>query len=364
VTTSIGRGGRIRLTNRRSAIVAITAIAVVLALAGPGWAAPRVNVTLNGAGSTFDNPLFTSAFYTYHQAHPSVTINYAAVGSSTGIAQFQAGTVNFGASDVPMTTDQISHAKGPTLQVPVALGGVAVAYNITGIPSGVRLTKGTLVNIFLGHITFWDDHAITSENHNLHMPHTHITVVHRSDGSGTTYIFTDALSHFSSSWASGPGTSTTVNWPVGIGGNGNAGVASAIAGTNGAIGYVGEDYAKANHITIARVQNTAGNFILPGPTSVASAASDFPHVSATHFSIVNAPGTRSYPIAGYSWMLLYQKQSNEDTGSALANMANWLTHSGQELGKPLYYVPLPASIQALALKTLKKMVGPDGQPFL
>ncbi len=340
-------------------------VALVLALSVAGLASPRGGgVTLDGAGSTFDNPLFTSAFYTYHQTHPGVTINYAAVGSSAGIAQFQAGTVNFGATDVPMTADQISQARGTTLQVPVALGGVAIIYHLQGVARGLRLTRGTLANIFLGHITYFDDHAITSQNPGVHLPHTRITVVHRSDGSGTTYIFTDALGHFSSAWASGPGTSTTVNWPVGIGEPGSSGVAAVVAQTNGAIGYVELSYAKSNHITFARVQNAAGEFISPGPNTIASAASAFPHVSATNFSIVNAGGARSYPICGYSWMLLYKHQSNDADGSALAHMADWLTHGGQALGKPLLYVPLPASIQALAHNTLKKMVDPDGHPYL
>jgi phosphate transport system substrate-binding protein len=335
-----------------------------MALAGPGLATPRGGVTLNGAGSSFDNPLFTSAFYTYHQSHPGVTINYAAVGSSAGIAQFQAGTVNFGATDVPMTHDQISQAQGPTLQVPVALGGVAIIYKLTGIGRGVRLTRSTLANIYLGTVTYWDANAIQSQNPSLNLPHTKITVVHRSDGSGTTYIVTDALSHFSSNWASGPGAATTVNWPTGVGATGSAGVAGLVAQTNGAIGYVELAYAKANHITFARIQNAKGNFISPGPSSVASAASDFPNVSATNFSIVNAPGDRSYPICGYSWMLVYKTQSDLDSGKALAQMANWLTHTGQTLGAPLGYVPLPAAIQALATKTIKKMRGPGGQVLL
>ena len=336
-----------------------------MSIAGAALASPaRGGVTLNGAGSTFDNPLFTSAFYTYHQTHPSVTINYAAVGSSTGIAQFSAGTVNFGASDVPMTNDQVSAAKGPVVQVPVALGGVAVIYHVQGQKRGIRLTRSTLANIFLGKVSYWDAKAIQNQNPNLHLPHTKITVVHRSDGSGTTYIFTDALAHFSSTWASGPGTSTTVNWPTGVGATGSSGVASLVSQTNGAIGYVELAYAKVNQITFARIQNAKGNFISPGPNSVAAAASDFPNVSSKNFSIVNAPGDRSYPICGYSWMLIYQKQTSQDTGKALVLMANWLTHTGQALGKPLLYVPLPASIQALATKTLHKVVGPNNQPFI
>ncbi len=366
VTTMIKvRDGKRRARAGRWITVALTSVAVVLALAVPGLASTRGGSgTLNGAGSTFDNPLFTSAFYTYHQTHPAVTINYAAVGSGAGIAQFQAGTVNFGATDVPMTSDQIAGAQGATLQVPVALGGVSVIYHLTGIGRGIRLTKGTLANIFLGHVRFWDDNAIASQNPTLHLPHTAIAVVHRSDGSGTTYIFTDALAHFSSTWASGPGTSTTVNWPTGVGASGSSGVAALVAQTNGAIGYVELSYAKSNHITFARVQNSAGNFISPGPNSIGSAASDFPQVSATNFSIVNASGDRSYPICGYSWMLLYKVQSDANEGLALAQVANWLTHTGQALGKPLLYVPLPASIQALALNTLKKMVDSHGHHFL
>jgi len=365
VTTMIHARRGTRHRTARAVTVAIAAGALVMSLAGASLASPtRGGVTLNGAGSTFDNPLFTSAFYTYHQSHPSVTINYAAVGSGSGIAQFQAGTVNFGASDVPMTKDQIAAAKGPTLQIPVALGGVAIIYKLNGIGRGVRLTRSTLANIFLGKVTYWDANAIKSQNPSLHLPHTKITVVHRSDGSGTTYITTDALSHFSSTWSTQVGANTTVNWPTGVGATGSAGVAALVAQTQGAIGYVELAYAKANHITYARIQNAKGNFISPGPSSVASAASDFPNVSATNFSIVNAPGDRSYPICGYSWMLVYKNQGSLDTGKALAQVANWLTHTGQTLGAPLGYVPLPASIQALALKTIKKMRGPNGQVLL
>ncbi len=365
MTTSIKVGGTWPRNIARPLTVALTAVATVLALAGTGVAQPRGGaVTLNGAGSTFDNPLFTSAFYTYHQTHPSVTVNYASVGSGAGIAQFQAGTVNFGATDVPMTKDQITSAQGATLQVPVALGGVSVIYHLQGVSRGLRLTRATLANIYLGNTTYWDANAIANQNPNVHLPHTRIAVVHRSDGSGTTYIFTDALAHFSTAWAGGPGTSTTVNWPTGVGATGSAGVAALVAQTNGAIGYVELSYAKSNHITFARIQNSRGNFISPGPNSIASAASDFPNVSATNFSIVNAPGDRSYPICGYSWMLVYKVQSDSNEGQALAQMANWLTHGGQILGKPLLYVPLPASIQALALKTLKKMVDSHGHHFL
>ncbi len=293
-----------------------------------------------------------------------MAVNYASVGSGAGITQFQAGTVNFGASDVPMTSDQIAAARGATLQVPVALGGVSLVYHLPGVPRGLHLDAPTVAGIFLGTIQYWDAQAIRSQNPGAHLTHLKITVVHRSDGSGTTYIFTDYLSHVSSAWAGGPGTSTTISWPTGVGEPGSSGVSAVVAQTTGAIGYVELSYAVSNHITFARVKNSSGNYISPGPNSVASAASAFPNVSATHFSIVNAAGSRSYPIAGYSWMLIYKTQSSETTGDALAHLAEWLTHQGQELGKPLLYVPLPSSIQALAERTLKKMVGPSGDPFL
>lgn len=364
--TRPGRGDRRLRAQLARSIAALTiAVVAVTAAAGSSVASPRGgSVTLNGAGSTFDNPLFTSAFFTYHTVHSSVSVNYAAVGSSTGIAQFSAGTVDFGATDVPMTSDQIAAAQGATLQVPVALGGVTLSYHVTGMHRGLHLSGGVIANIYLGHLTYWDDPSIRSLNPGIHLPHLRITVVHRSDGSGTSYIFTDYLSRVSSAWKNGPGVSTTINWPVGVGEPGNAGVANVVAQTNGSIGYIELAYAKSNHFTYARVRNAAGNYISPGPNSIASAASAFPNVSATNFSIVNAGGSRSYPICGYSWMLIYKKQSSDSKGDALAHLAEWLTHQGQALGKPLLYVPLPASIQALATKTLKQMVGPNGQPFL
>lgn len=355
--------GSVRARALRLGTVAVAATMLVMTLAGPGFAGQRINVTLTGAGSSFDNPFFTSAFYTYHATHPTVTANYASVGSSAGITQFQAGTVNFGATDVPMTSDQLAAARGATLQVPVALGGVTLSYHLPGVQRGLHLNSAVVAGIFLGTIQYWDNPAIRNLNPGVHLTHLKITVVHRSDGSGTTYIFTDYLSHVSSAWANGPGTSTTISWPTGVGEPGNAGVAAVIAQTSGSIGYVELAYAVSNHFTYARVQNSSGNYISPGPNSVASAASAFPNVSATHFSIVNAAGSRSYPISGYSWMLVYKNQSSETTGDALAHLAEWLTHQGQALGKPLLYVPLPASIQALAERTLKRMVGPSG-PFL
>jgi phosphate transport system substrate-binding protein len=349
------RAGALRLGT-----VALAATMLVMALASPGFAVGAGNVTLTGAGSTFDNPFFTSAFYTYHVRNPNVTANYASVGSSAGIAQFQQGTVNFGATDVPMTADQISQARGPALQVPVALGGVTLSYNLPGVPRGLRLNSAVVAGIFLGTIQYWDASAITRLNPGVRLGHIRITVVHRSDGSGTTYIFTDYLSRVSSAWSNGPGTSTSVDWPTGVGEPGNAGVAALIQQTTGAIGYVELAYSVESRLTYARVANSSGNYISPGPTSIASAASAFPNVSSTNFSIVNASGSRSYPIAGYSWMLIYKTQTSSTTGQALAKLAEWLTHKGQVLGAPLLYVPLPTSIQALAASTLKRMICPSG----
>ncbi len=336
-------------------IVAITSATLVVGLAGPSYA----SVTLTGAGSSFVNPFFTSAFYAYHAIHADITVNYASVGSSTGITQFQNGTVNFGATDVPMTSDQVAQSNGPTLQVPVALGGVSIMYNLPGVSRGLNLTRSALAGIFLGTVTYWDASAIKDANPGTHLTHMKITVVHRSDGSGTTYILTDFLSKISSAWANGPGTSTSVNWPVGVGQSGSSGVAAVVQQTKGAIGYADVAYAISNHITFARVQNKSNNYISPGPNSVLSAASAFPNVNSTNFSIVNAPGIRSYPIAGYTWMLIYKTQKAADTGLALKQLALWLTSpAGQAIGKPLLYVPLPATVSKLAAKTLQQMVIP------
>lgn len=320
---------------------------------------------LTGAGSTFDQPFFTRAFFTYNQANSGVTVNYASIGSGGGIKQFQANTVNFGASDVPMKASEIAAATGgAVLQVPVALGGVSISYNLSGVQAGLHLTGAVLAGIYLGQIKNWNDSAIKALNPSANLPNEPITVVHRSDGSGTTYIFTNYLSTISSAWSSGPGTGKTPSWPTGVGAKGNEGVAGLVKNTPGAIGYVELAYALQNNFTFAAMQNAAGSFVEPSLASVAADAAQKPNVTASDFPIVNEPGAGSYPIAGYSWALIYEHQTNAALGGTLVHVLDWLTHAGQSSAQALDYVPLPANIQALARQTLLKVVGPSGQALL
>jgi phosphate transport system substrate-binding protein len=329
------------------------------------------SVTLNGAGSTFDQPLFTRAFYFYHKAHSNITINYASIGSGGGEQQFEAGTVNFGASDVPMLPADLAkvpQSAGPVLQVPVALGGEAIAYNLVGLKTGMHITPAVLAGIFLGQITNWDDPSISALNPGVSFPNEAITVVHRADASGTSYIFTNYLAEISTTWASKVGIGKSVAWPVGLGGQGNEGVAGAVQQTPGSIGYVELAYIVQNPtIQDFALQNPKGAYVLPSQASVAADAALHPGVSATNFSITNLGGSKkSYPISGYSWTIILQNQTNTTAGTALVNMLYWLTRSsgGQGSAGKIGYVPLPSNIQKLAQTTLLKVVGSNGEKLL
>jgi phosphate transport system substrate-binding protein len=320
---------------------------------------------LTGAGSTFDQPFFTKAFYAYNQQNSGVTVNYASIGSGGGIQQFQATTVNFGASDVPMSPVDISAAKGgQVLQVPVALGGVSISYNLPGVASGLKLTPKVLADIFLGTIKNWNDAEIKALNPGVKLPGNPIQTVYRSDGSGTTYIFTNYLSVVSPAWASGPGNAKSVSWPVGVGQKGNEGVAGFIKTTPYTIGYVELAYALQNNFTYAKIQNAAGKFVSPSLSTVAADAAQKPNITAVDFSIVNQAGATSYPISGYSWALIYELQKNAAIGTTLVHVFDWLTHAGQSQAATLDYVPLPANIQQLARTTLLQVTGPDGKTQL
>jgi phosphate transport system substrate-binding protein len=340
-----------------------TSTPAVTARATPAVAGPGVR--LYGAGSTFDAPFFTLAFARYHQRNPSVSVRYAAVGSSAGIAAFSAGRVGFGASDVPMTTAQQAAAHGGTpLQVPVDLGAVVVAYNVLLPGTGhLRLTGPVIAQIFMGQITRWDDPAITSLNPGVSMPGEPITVVHRSDGSGTTYIFSNYLSSVDPAWAARLGASTKIRWPVGLGAKGNPGVATAISRTSFSIGYVERSYSRGPRLAFAAVRNQAGDFTTPTTTAVAADAAQKPAVSPADFSIVNEPGAQSYPISGYSWVLVYRNQPSVSVGRALVALLDWLTRSGQAYAAEANYVPLPPQIQQLARSTLAQVTGPGGKPL-
>ena len=319
---------------------------------------------LTGAGSSFDNPLFSRAFFDYTQAHPNVTVNYQPVGSGAGVQQFIKNTVDFGATDVPMGDADITSAggSGAMTQIPVTLGVVAVAFNLKGVTS-LNLDADTLAGIFLGKITKWNDPAIAALNSGATLPGTKITTVHRSDGSGTTYIFTDYLSKVSSDWKSQVGTSKSVKWPVGIAAAQTQGVAQAITQTDGAIGYVELAYAIQTNMTTAMLKNANGKFVAPSPAGATAAASQNASVSASNFSIVNEPGDTTYPIAGFSWVVLRTSYSDAAKGKAVVLLMKWLVTDGQSEGSSLQYAPLPASVQQLALTNLK-LIKAGGSPVL
>lgn len=333
------------------------------AVAGATMSAPlaqfadAATINLIGAGSTFDYPFFIKAFALYGHG---VQINYQGIGSGGGIQQFTKNTVNFGATDVPMSASEVALAQkggNTVLQVPVALGAVAIAYNLPTVKGFLKLDAATLSKMFLGTITYWDDPEIAKLNPMLMLPHLAMTSVHRSDASGTNYIMTDYLSTVSSEWASTIGKGKAVQWPNNsVGGKGNFGVAATIRNTPGAFGYVELAYAIQTHMTYAFLQNKAGKYTYPNIATARTAAAQFPHVSAAHFSIVNAPGVGSYPITGYSWVVVYKKQADATKGKALVDLLRWLTtDAGQKYAGQLYYVPLPKDVQQLATSTLNQV---------
>lgn len=337
---------------------ATSAAVTAIPSGGPG--------TLTGAGSTYVAPFFALAFARYHQQHPAVTVNYSPVGSSAGIAAISARQVSFGASDVPMNAGELAAAKGgPVTQVPDALGAEGVAYNLN-LPAGARLhlTGPVLARIFLGQITHWNDLAITALNPGITLPAASITVVHRSDGSGTTYIFSNYLSSVDPAWAAKVGTSKTLNWPVGEGAEGNGSVASTVFRTPFSIGYVEQAYSQGLVLPFAAIRNQARNYVLPSTQTVAAAAAQKPGITPTDFSIVNQPGASSYPISGYSWVLIYTRQPSQAHGQALVTMLDWLTHDGQAYATANLYVPLPAQVRQLARTMLGQVTGPGGTRLL
>lgn len=328
--------------------------ALAVALTVPAIAATQ----LTGAGSSFDYPFFSKAFYIYNQKNPDVTVNYQSIGSGGGIQQFTAKNVDFGASDVPMNAGELARAGQPVLQIPVTLGGAAIAYNLPGVTATLKLTRQAIADIYLGKILKWNDPQIAKLNKGVNLPDTAIVVVHRSDGSGTSYIFTDFLSHVSPEWKSKVGTGKSVSWPApsAVGAKGNEGVAGQVRSTPGAIGYVELAYVVENKMPAATIQNRAGKWVACSEDTVAAAAATKPEVSPTSFSIVDAPGANSYPISGYSWVMVYKKPSDSGRAKQLYNVLSWLVGpQGQSNAKSVDYVPLPVNVQNAASSTLRQM---------
>jgi phosphate transport system substrate-binding protein len=338
--------------------LAVLAAAVVVAPAA-------AQVKLNGAGATFPAIIYQEWITTYNKAHSDVELNYQSIGSGGGIQQFTQGTVDFGASDAPMSDVEIAAAHGNVLHFPTVLGAVLPTYNIPGVTAHINFTPDVLADIYLGKITKWNDPRLVAINKGLNLPNRDIAVVHRSDGSGTTYIFTDYLTKVSESWHSAVGTGKSVNWPVGLGAKGNEGVSASVSQTPGAIGYVELGYALINHLTYGSVRNKAGHFIVPSITSVTAAAAGAMAVMgpSTDFrvSITNPDGADAYPISSFTWLLVHKTYDDASKAGALIKYVWWSETTGQARCAALGYAPLPQQMQPWIEARLKS-VTVSGRP--
>lgn len=309
---------------------------------------------INGAGATFPYPIYSKWFDEYAKVDPSVRFNYQSIGSGGGQKQILAQTVDFGASDGPMSDENLAKAPSKLLHIPTVAGADVVAYNLPGNPA-LKFDADTIAGIFLGNIKKWNDPKITALNAGISLPDKDIVVVHRSDGSGTTYIWTDYLSKISPEWKSKVGTNTSVNWPTGIGGKGNEGVAGQIKQTPGALGYVELIYAIQNKMPYADIKNSAGKFVKPTLESITAAMATAQIPDDFRFSITNAPGENAYPIAGATWLLVYQQQKDATKGKRLVEFLKWAQKEGEKMAKDLDYAPLPEDLQQRVLKRIDEI---------
>ena len=323
-----------------------TLLAVLLFVMALGVAQAQ---KVTGAGATFPAPIYSKWFTQYSAAHPGVEINYQAIGSGGGIQQVTNGTVDFGASDMPMKDDQLAAAKVKVIHIPTVLGAVVPIFNVPGV-SDLRLSPDVLADIFLAKITTWNDPRIAKDNPGVNLPGDKITVVHRSDGSGTSFIFTDYLSKVSPEWKLGPGSGTAVYWPTGVGGKGNEGVAAQVRQLSGAIGYVELIYALQNHIDFAAVRNKAGNWVKGSIDGVTAAAATAKIPADYRVSITDAPGPNAYPISSFTYLLIPAHPADASKEKVIKDMLSWIVNSGESEASGLSYAPLP---QALADKVLQ-----------
>jgi phosphate transport system substrate-binding protein len=317
-------------------------------------ASASAQMMINGAGATFPYPIYSKWFDAYTKVDPSVRFNYQSIGSGGGQKQILAQTVDFGASDGPMSDDNLSKAPGKILHIPTVAGADVVAYNLPGNPE-LKFDGDTIAGIFLGEIKKWNDPKIAATNAGVSLPDQDIVVVHRSDGSGTTYIWTDYLSKISPEWKSKVGTNTSVNWPVGIGGKGNEGVAGQIKQTPGALGYIELIYAIQNKMPYADVKNSAGKFVKASLESITAAMATAQIPDDFRFSVTNAPGDAAYPICGATWLLVYEQQKDAAKGKKLVEFLKWAQKDGEKMAKDLDYAPLPESLQARVLKRIDEI---------
>jgi phosphate transport system substrate-binding protein len=315
---------------------------------------PAQVIQINGAGATFPFPIYSKWFDEYHKLHPNVQINYQSVGSGAGIRQLVNQTVFFGATDGPMTDEQLSGAPGKVLHLPTVLGAVVPVYRIENVNAQLKFTGQVLADIFLGKITRWNDPAITKLNAGVNLPNTDITVVHRSDGSGTTYVWVDYLAKVSPEWKSKVGVGTSPSWPVGVGGKGNEGVSGLVTQTPGSIGYVELVYALQSKISYGLVQNATGEFVLASVDSVTAAAAAAAPTMPADFrvSITNAEGPGAYPISSFTWLLFYENPTDKTHAKAMVDFMRWALTDGQKFATDLGYASLPSSVVQLEMAAL------------
>jgi phosphate transport system substrate-binding protein len=333
------------------AVLSVLLVVATVAIAQGG------SILLNAAGATFPYPIYSKWFDQYHQLHPSVQINYQSIGSGGGIRQLLDKTVDFGASDGPMSDDQLKQASVPILHFPTVLGAALPSYNIPGVQAELNFTPEALSGIFLGKVTKWNDPALTSANPGVKLPGDDIVVVHRSDGSGTTYIWTDYLSKVSKEWNDKVGKSTSVNWPVGLGGKGNEGVAALIQQTPNSVGYIELIYAIQNHLAYGRVKNTSGAFVKADLASVSAAAAAVAKFMPDDFrvSITNPEGKAAYPIASFTWLLIPAKFSDTTKRDTVKDFLKWMMTDGQQYCEPLAYAKLPKDVMTKEMKAIEKI---------
>lgn len=308
-------------------------------------ATSSAQINLNAAGATFPYPIYSKWFSEFHNAHVDIRINYQSIGSGGGIQQLKAGTVDFGASDMPLDDEKLKDIGKPIIQLPTVMGSVVPAYNVPGVSGEIKFTPEALAGIFLGRITKWNDKALTDANPGMNLPDQQIVVVHRSDGSGTTFVWTDYLSKVSPEWKSSVGSSTSVKWPTGIGGKGNEQVAGLVRQQPGAIGYVELIYALQNNITYGAVKNAAGNFVkgsLQSTSAAAASAKDIP--DDLHISITNAAGKNAYPISSFTYLLIPTQWQDQTKKNAVVTFLNWMLDQGQPMVEQLNYAPLPKQV--------------------
>ena len=331
-----------------------TAVATTTAL---GAVVAAQTIMINGAGATFPNPIYSKWFDEYNKQHPNIRINYQSVGSGAGVRQIQAQTVFFGASDGPMTNDQLQQSPAKILHFPTVLGAVVPVYNIPNVKTELKFTGQILADIFLGKITKWNDAALTQMNPGVQLPGTDITVVHRSDASGTSYIWVDYLSKISPEFLKKVGVATAVNWPTGVGGKGNEGVSGLVTQTPGSVGYVELIYALQNKISYGSVQNMAGDFVTASVQSVTAAAAEAAKKMPPDFrvSITNAPGKGVYPISSFTWLLLYENPKDKAQAKAMVDFVKWALSDGQKYCADLGYAPLPTEVVKLEMDALAKI---------